>query len=54
MNEQLQQAVAELIEKSLSMLQTGADFMAAEIPDVVHQLLMWHMVKAQHFLCLAY
>jgi hypothetical protein len=42
MNEQLQTAVATLIEKSLKAFESGADFMAAEIPDVVHQLLLWH------------
>lgn len=43
MNEQLQQAVTTLIEKSLRAFEQGADFMAAEIPDVVHQLLLWHI-----------
>ena len=44
MNEQLQQAVAVLIDSSLKAFEAGASFMAAEIPDVVHQLLMWHAV----------
>jgi hypothetical protein len=42
MNEQLQTAVATMIEKSIRTFEQGADFMAAEIPDVVHQLLLWH------------
>lgn len=43
MDKQLQQAVAALIEKSLKAFESGADFMAAQLPDVVQQLLMWHM-----------
>lgn len=43
MNDQLQQAVTTLIEKSLRAFEAGADFMAGQIPDVVHQLLVWHM-----------
>lgn len=44
MNEQLQQAIAVLIEKSLKAFEAGADFMADQLPDVVQQLLMWYMV----------
>lgn len=43
MNEQLQQATTALIEKSLKAFESGADFMAAQLPDVVQQLLLWHM-----------
>ena len=43
MNEQLQTALAALIEKSIKAMEAGADFMAAEIPEVVQQLLLWHM-----------
>lgn len=44
MNEQLQQAVAVLIEKSIRAFESGADFMADQLPEVVQQLLMWHTV----------
>lgn len=43
MDKQLQQAVSSLIEKSLSAFEAGADFMAAQLPDVVQQLLLWHL-----------
>lgn len=43
MDKQLQQAVSSLIEKSLSAFEKGADFMAAQLPDVVQQLLLWHL-----------
>lgn len=44
MNEELQKAVAELIQKSIVAVQEGSVFLAAEIPDVVYQLLLWHGV----------
>lgn len=44
MNEQLSNAIATLVQSSLKAFETGASFMAAELPDVVHQLLVWHMV----------
>lgn len=45
MNENLQTAVAQIIERSLVAVDTATTFLAAEIPDVVQQLLLWHMVK---------
>lgn len=44
MNEQLQQAVAVLIQKSISAFEAGAGFMSEQIPDVIHQMLLWHAV----------
>lgn len=46
MNEQLQQAVATMIQQALEAFNKGASFMAAEIPDVVNQLLRWHAVRS--------
>lgn len=46
MNEQLQQALAQIIEKSMSGLDKTVDFLSAEVPDVVHQLLLWYGVKS--------
>lgn len=46
MNEQLQTAIADLIEKSLTAFQKGADFLSAELPEVIHQLLLWKMVSS--------
>lgn len=45
MNETLQKAVAVMIEKAISGIDTATNFLAAEIPDVIHQLLVWHIVK---------
>lgn len=41
MNETLQQALTKLIEKALNGIDSAGDFMAGQIPDVVHQLLIW-------------
>lgn len=46
MNETLQKAVAVMIEKAISGIDTATNFLAAEIPDVIHQLLMWNLVKS--------
>jgi len=42
MNEQLETALANLINKSVAGINSTKDFLSAEIPDVVQQLLMWH------------
>jgi len=44
MKEELQTALAELIQKTLQGVDTTKDFLTAEIPDVVGQLLVWHGV----------
>ena len=46
MNEQLQQALAQVIEKATDGVQSGVSFLSAELPDVIHQLLMWKMVES--------
>ena len=46
MNEQLQQAITKMIEKALSGLDAGAEFLSGEIPDVVMQLMLWHGVRS--------
>lgn len=39
MNEQLREALTTLLDKSLS----AVDFMVAELPEVIQQLLLWKM-----------
>ena len=46
MNEQLQQALAQVIEKATDGVQSGVSFLSAELPDVIHQLLMWKMIES--------
>lgn len=41
MNDKLQESLAALIEKSVQGIDAGVAFLSAELPDVVHQLLMW-------------
>ena len=41
MNEQLQQALVAILNKTVASVEAGANFLAAEIPDVIQQLLMW-------------
>jgi len=45
MNEQLQKALAEIIQKTMTGLDATVTFLSAEIPDVIHQLLLWYAVK---------
>lgn len=46
MNEQLQEALAELLGKANNGIDTAGDFLASELPEVIQQLLMWHGVKS--------
>jgi hypothetical protein len=40
----LDEALATLIEKSVSGIDKASEFLVGEIPDVVYQLLLWHGV----------
>jgi len=44
MNIELEKALTDLINKSLSGIDAAKDFLSAEVPDVLTQLLMWHGV----------
>lgn len=41
MNEQLQQALTAILNKTMTGVDAGVSFLSAEIPDVIHQLLLW-------------
>lgn len=41
----INEAVALLIEKAISGIDASVSFLQAEIPDVVHQLLLWQLVS---------
>jgi hypothetical protein len=45
MNEQLQNAVATILERAITGIDSSVDFMQAELPEVIEQLLMWYAVK---------
>ena len=42
MNEQLQNALAEIITSALENAEAAKGFVLAELPDVVQQVLAWH------------
>jgi hypothetical protein len=44
MNEQLETALSELITKTTTGIDTASDFILAELPDVIRQMLVWHGV----------
>jgi hypothetical protein len=46
MNEQLQQALAALLNKTVAGVEAGTAFLQAEIPEVIQQLLMWKAVSS--------
>ncbi|MGY2429611.1 hypothetical protein [Pseudomonas tolaasii] len=46
MNEQLQQALLAILNKAMSGVEAGVSFLSAEIPDVIHQLLLWKIVSS--------
>lgn len=52
MNENLQQAMAEIIQASLSAVETAKNFLSEQIPDVIQQLLLWHFTASLiYFVC---
>ena len=44
MNESLQAAIAELINKTISGVDASVVFLEAELPDYIYQLLLWYGV----------
>lgn len=45
-NEALQNALASILQRSITAVDAGVAFLSAEIPDVIQQLLMWHAVSS--------
>lgn len=46
MNEQLQQALAALLNKTVAGVEAGTAVLQAEIPEVIQQLLLWKLVSS--------
>lgn len=46
MNDQLQQALATILSKTLDATQAGVSLLQAELPDVIQQLLIWKAVSS--------
>jgi hypothetical protein len=54
MNEQLQQAMSQIITKSLAGIDKAADFMVTQLPDVIQQLLRWRFVHSLFYFVLGW
>lgn len=50
--EELNTALATLIEQATTGIDASVSFLQAELPDVIYQLLMWHSVKSGVFFLL--
>lgn len=46
MNDQLQQALAAILNKTVAGAEAGLSFLGAEIPEVIQQLLIWKAVQS--------
>lgn len=46
MNEQLQTILLNLVQRSITALNSGAEFLATEIPEVIQQLLVWKAIES--------
>ena len=45
-NDQLQQSLSQILEQAVSGVQAGVSLLSAELPDVIHQLLLWKMIES--------
>ena len=52
MNETLQNAVEELLKKTLSSVESAGAFLVSETPEYVSQLLHWHFISSLAFFIL--
>lgn len=46
MNEQLEKDLAALIQKTMEGVDTAAEVLTQEIPEVIYQLLLWHGISS--------
>lgn len=42
----LEKSLVTILDKALSGIDKGVDFLSAEIPDIIEQVLIWHGVKS--------
>lgn len=45
-NDQLQQSLSQILDQAVSGVQAGVSLISAELPDVIHQLLLWKMIES--------
>lgn len=48
----LQPALAEIIQKAITTVESGVSFLSAEIPSIVHQLLLWKAIESFIYFCM--
>lgn len=55
MNDELQKALAAIINKTIGAMDASVNFLQAELPEVIRQLLLWKAVQSciQFCICLA-
>lgn len=53
-NEALQNALASILQRSITAVDAGVAFLSAEIPDVIQQLLMWHATQSLIFFLIGF
>ncbi|MEL7628744.1 hypothetical protein AAGW04_07030 [Pectobacterium aroidearum] len=46
MNEQAQKVLADLLQKASNGIDSAVSFSQAQIPDVIHQLMIWNAVSS--------
>lgn len=46
MNDQMQQALVAILNKTMSGIEAGTSFLQAELPDVIHQLIAWKLASS--------
>ena len=52
MNDQLQEAIKQMIDKSVAAIEKGASFASEQVPDIIQQYLMWAMAERILFVVL--
>ena len=52
MNDQLQEAIKQMIDKSVAAIEKGASFASEQVPDIIQQYLMWAMAESILFVIL--
>ncbi|MFK9827768.1 hypothetical protein ACJENK_24655, partial [Escherichia coli] len=53
MNEQANKVLSELLQKASNGVDAAVSFSQAQVPDVIHQLLIWNAVSSLMFQAVA-
>jgi hypothetical protein len=47
MNEELQKQIAQILQQALQAAQHGGQWLGGQIPDVLHQLILWTIYQKE-------